>query len=129
MEWDAKTVKTWVSRSAPEPGRRPERPQPRPAPEALRPAPRRRLSTLRVALVVALLAAAFTFYIKHVQATADVLAELQQAERDNLRLHLKYNRLKGERDRGVGPGVVYRRAKALGLEEGLQYGPTVVVAE
>lgn len=86
---------------------------------------RSRFSTLRFALLLFALATAFSLYIGHVQSTQVVLAELQKAERDNLRLHLKYNRLKGEFDRATGPSRVYERARQIGLEEGIAYGPTI----
>ncbi len=67
----------------------------------------------------------FTLYVGHVQATQDVLADVQELRRENLRLHLRYNRVKGEFDRMTGPEVIYRRAKELGLEEGFAYGPAI----
>lgn len=88
-----------------------------------------RVSTLRFALLILAIAGGFTLYVGHVHATQNVLAELQQARQANLQLHLKYNRLKGEFDRATSPTVVYRRARQLGLEEGLAYGPTIRVDE
>jgi len=76
-------------------------------------------------LVLLALATVFTLFIGHVHATQDLLDELQQARRENLRLHLQHNRLKGEFDQATGPSVIYERAGAMGLEEGIAYGPTI----
>jgi hypothetical protein len=54
---------------------------------------------------------------------------MQQAKKENLRLHLKLNRLRGDFDRATGPAVVYQRAKEIGLEEGIAYGPTITERE
>lgn len=88
-----------------------------------------RVSTIRFALLVMLLAAAFTAYVGHVHATQALFAELQQARKENLRLHLKHDRLQGNYDRATGPSVVYDRARALGLEEDITYGPTIVLED
>jgi len=85
------------------------------------------VSTVRFALVVLALAAAFTAYVGHVHATQDLLARVQEARRTNQTLHLKHNRLKGEFDRATGPAVIHERARALGLEESLAYGPPITV--
>lgn len=85
------------------------------------------VSTVRFGLLLLAIAAAVTFYVGHVHATQDLVAEVQRARRDNLRLHLKMNRLKGEFDRTTGPAVIYRRARELGLEEGIAYGPTITI--
>ena len=84
-----------------------------------------KVSTVRFALVLLAVATVFTLYIGHVHATQDLLDELQQARRENLRLHLQHNRLKGAFDRATGPSVIYQRAGAMGLEEGIEYGPTI----
>ena len=86
-----------------------------------------RIPTVRVALLILTLAIGFTLYVGHVHATQEALAELQQLRRENLRLHLKYNRLKGEFDQATSPTVIHRRARALGLQEELTYGPTILV--
>lgn len=85
------------------------------------------VSTGRFALLILAIAAAFTLYVGHVHATQDLLAEVQQLRKDNMRLHMKYNRLNGEFDRRVGPAVIHERARALGLEEDIRYGPTIEV--
>lgn len=86
-----------------------------------------RISTTRFALVIVGLAVLFTLYVGHVHATQDLLAEVQQERRENLRLHLKYNRLKGDFDQMVGPSVIYGRAHRLGLVEDPSFGPTIEV--
>jgi hypothetical protein len=83
------------------------------------------VSTIRFGLVLLALAAVFTLYIGHVHATQDLLDDLQQVRRENLQLHLEDNRLKGTFDRLTGPSVVYQRAGAMGLKEGIAYGPTI----
>lgn len=85
------------------------------------------VSTKRFGLLVLLIAALFTLYIGHIHATQDLLSALEQTRRENLQLHLTYNRLKGEFDRVTGPAVIYERATALGLEEGITYGPTITL--
>lgn len=86
-----------------------------------------RVSTVRFALVILALAAVFTLYVGHVHATQDLLVRVQEARQTNQALHLKHNRLKGAFDRATGPSVVHERARALGLEESLEYGPTIEV--
>ena len=87
------------------------------------------VSTPKFALLVVCLAIGVALYVNHVYQTQAVLADLQQEQRERQRLHLKYNRLKGELDRLTSPSVVYQRATELGLEPDAAYGPTVVVAE
>jgi hypothetical protein len=86
-----------------------------------------RISTTRFAVLIVALAILFTTYVGHVHATQNLLANVQQLRRENLELHLKYNRLKGDFDRMVGPGVIYERAGRLGLVEDATYGPTIEV--
>ena len=85
------------------------------------------VSTLRFAAVVLLLAGAFTLYVGHVHATKDLLGEVQELRTENQRLHLKHNRLQGEFARKTSPSVIYERARELGLEESVTYGPPVRV--
>ncbi len=87
-----------------------------------------RISTRRFVVVIFTIATAFTLYVGHVYATQKVLSDLQSVRRENLRLHLKSNRLKGEFEYKTGPAVIYERARALGLEEGFSYGPTIHLA-
>lgn len=86
-----------------------------------------RVTTGQFVVLVLFVAACFTAYVGHVYATQELAANLQQARRANLRLHLRYDRLKGEFDQATGPAVVYDRARALGLEEGYAYAPTLEV--
>ncbi|MES3628868.1 MAG: hypothetical protein PPP56_01745 [Longimonas sp.] len=81
--------------------------------------------TWKFALVVILLAASFTGYVWHVNATQQLLADVQQAEAENQSLHIQYNYLQGERARQTGPSVIYERARALGLEETVAFGPSI----
>ena len=85
------------------------------------------VSTVRFALILAAVATAFTLYVGHVHATQDILAKTEAARKENHRLHLKYNRLKGEFDRMTGPAEVHRRANALGFIEDAAYGPTITL--
>ena len=84
-----------------------------------------RVSTVRFGVLVLVVAGLFTAYIGHVHATLALAVELHQVQRENMRLHLKLNRLKGDFDRATGPAVIYDRARALGLEEGIEYGPVI----
>ncbi len=83
------------------------------------------VSTLRFALLLFAMAAAFTVYVGHVYATQDLLAAVQEARKENQRLHMRYNQRKAAFDQATSPTVIYRRARALGLEEDVAYGPTI----
>jgi len=85
------------------------------------------VSTVRFALVILAVAGLFTLYVGHVHATTDLYSRLQQARAENQRLHLKHNRLKGEFDHRTGPSVIYERARELGLQESVTYGPPITV--
>lgn len=87
------------------------------------------ISTVRFAAVVLLLAGAFTLYVGHVHATKDLLSEVQTLRAENQRLHLKRNRLQGEFARKTSPSVIYERARALGLQESVTYGPPITIEE
>ena len=84
-----------------------------------------KLSTGRFVLLLLAAVMVLALYVGHVHATQDLAAELQQVRKENLKLHLKLNRLKGDFDRATGPSVIYRRARALGLEESIDYGPMI----
>jgi hypothetical protein len=75
------------------------------------------MSTLRFSLGILAVAALFTLYVGHVQATQDLLDDVYQARKENLALHLELNVLQGEYDTRTGPAVIYERANALGLRE------------
>ena len=87
-----------------------------------------KISTARFALVVFAIAGLLILYIGHVYTTQDILNDLQVLRRDNLRLHLQHNRLRGQYDAATGPSVIYRRAPDLGLEDGFIYGETIRTA-
>ena len=85
--------------------------------------------TLRFALLMVAVGALFTLYVGHVYATQELAAEVQQLQRENHRLILKHNRLRGEFDRMTAPSVILHRAEVLGLESGSAYGPTISLIE
>ncbi|QXD17083.1 cell division protein FtsL, partial [Rhodocaloribacter litoris] len=85
------------------------------------------VSTLRFALFLLVLALAVTLYVGHVHASQEVLTEVQRLRRENLDLHLKYNRLKGEYDQMTSPARIYERARGLGLVEDVTYGGTITI--
>lgn len=87
------------------------------------------VSTVRFALLVLLIAGGFTLYVGHVHATKDLLNQVQEARSKNQQLHLKHNRLKGEFDRRTGPSVIYERAREMGLEASVTYGPPISIDE
>ncbi len=78
--------------------------------------------SLRFGLLVLIACAIATAFVAHVYGTRDVLAELQAARSENVRLRLAGQRLRGDFDRMTGPDAVMPRAVALGLEEGVAYG-------
>ena len=88
-----------------------------------------RVSTVRFTLLVVLLTGGLTLYVSHVQATQELLNEVQRARIENRQLHLKLSRLKGAFDRRTGPTLIRRRAKELGLKTGISYGPSISVEE
>jgi len=85
------------------------------------------VSTVRFAAIILGLAVLFTLYVGHVHATQQLLADVQKARSQNHKLHLKHNRLKGEFDQATGPSVIYDRARDLGLQESVTYGPVITV--
>jgi hypothetical protein len=84
-----------------------------------------RLTTARFALWLFGIGIATTLYVGHVHATQDLFERLHALRKENLRLHLERDRLKGELDHALGPTVIYPKANALGLHEGFEYGPTL----
>ena len=85
--------------------------------------------SLRFGLVTLLACVFVTLFVAHVYATAATLDALQEARRQNDRLRLTHQRLKGDFDRMTGPRAVMPRAAALGLGEGVVYGPPITVAD
>ena len=85
--------------------------------------------SLRFGLLTLLACVVVTLFVSHVYATRATLGDLQDARRANERLRLTHQRLQGEVDQMTGPSVVMRRAAALGLEEGVAYGPPIRLGE
>ncbi|NND70921.1 MAG: hypothetical protein HKN43_05025 [Rhodothermales bacterium] len=85
------------------------------------------VSTAKVALLIIILAAGFTAYVGHVHATQELLATVQDMREENMRLHLKHNRIKGQYDKLTGPETIHRRAQELGLREGFAFGNEVII--
>lgn len=85
--------------------------------------------SLRFGLVTLLACVFVTLFVAHVYATAATLDQLQEVRRTNERLRLTHQRLKGEFDRMTGPQTILRRAAALGLDEGVAYGPSIRLAD
>ena len=83
------------------------------------------VSTARLALVIVASALILALYVGHVLATQEVLADLEQERKTNLRLQLELNQLEGRFERLTAPDEIYRRALVLGLEEGTDFGPSV----
>ncbi len=105
--WDA------LSKSVPRRSRRTEREE------------QPRLTTARFTLWLTGLALGATLYVGHVHATQQLFETLHAAKKENLRLHLTLDQLKGELDRTAGPAVLYPKARRLGLKEGFAFGPTI----
>lgn len=87
-----------------------------------------RLPAQRFYLGLLVLLCAVVGYVGHVYATKQLYRSVQTLSAQNLQLHLKHNRLRGELDAATAPSVVVGRARALGLEEGMAYGPTIPLA-
>ncbi len=85
--------------------------------------------TLRFAVLLMTACALFTLYVGHIYATQELAAEVQQLQKEELRLVLKHNRLRGEFDRMTSPSVILDRAAELGFEPGSAYGPTILVEQ
>jgi hypothetical protein len=83
----------------------------------------------RFVLIVLTAVVGLALYVGHVYAMQERLADMQHLEREQGRLLLKYNRLKGHFDQATSPMVIYRRARELGLEEGIEYGPAIHLHE
>lgn len=81
--------------------------------------------TLRFAVLLVAACALFTLYVGHIYATQALVEDVQVLRKENLRLVLKHNRLRGEFDRMTSPAVILDRAAALGLEPSPEYAPTI----
>lgn len=84
-----------------------------------------RVSTTRFLLYVVVLCIASITYVNHVYATQELLTELEKVRRENQQLHLRLNRLKATFDAATAPALVIPRARDLGLEEEVGYGPEI----
>lgn len=82
--------------------------------------PSRRFGVLAIGASVLLV-----LFLGHSYSTRATLDALQDARRENERLRLTHQRLRGDVDRMTGPSAVMSRAASLGLEEGVAYGPTI----
>lgn len=85
--------------------------------------------SLKTGLLALFAFVAVVAFVNHVYGTRATLDELQQARKDNERLRLTHQRLQGDVDRMTGPEAVMPRAMALGLEESVAYGPTIVLED
>jgi hypothetical protein len=85
--------------------------------------------TLRFALLLALACAALTLYVGHLYASQSLVDEVQELRRENLRLVMQQNRLRGEFDRMTAPAVILQRADAIGLRASGEYAPVIIVAD
>jgi len=83
------------------------------------------VSTVHFALVIVGIGLALGLYVRHVYATQEVLSMVERAKKEQLRLELKVNRFHGVLDQMTGPAAIYERARALGLEEDIMYGPAI----
>lgn len=85
----------------------------------------KRLPARRFYLALFVLLLVVVAYVGHIYATKQLYRSVQTLSAENLKLHLKHNRLRGELDAATAPSVVVARARALGLEEGMTYGPVI----
>jgi hypothetical protein len=85
--------------------------------------------TLRFALLLALACAALTLYVGHLYASQTLVDEVQELRRENLRLVMQQNRLRGEFDRMTAPSVILNRAEAIGLHGSGDYAPVIIITD
>jgi hypothetical protein len=83
--------------------------------------------SLRLGVLLLLACALMTAFVGHTFATQATLAEVQAAQKENERLRLTNQRLRGAFDRMTGPEAVMPAAARLGLEEGVAYGPALTL--
>ena len=83
--------------------------------------------SLRFGVMTVLACIVLTLFVSHVYATRATLDALQSARRQNEALRLTHQRLQGAFDRMTAPDVVMPRATALGLQEGVAYGPPITL--
>lgn len=85
--------------------------------------------TLRFAVLLVTACALFTLYVGHIYATQALVADVQTLRKDNLRLVLKHNRLRGEFDHMTSPTVILDRAAELGLAPSAAYASIIHLRE
>ena len=85
------------------------------------------MTTASFAIWLFAIAIGGTLYVGHVHGTQQTFEQLHALRKENTRLHMERDRLKGELDHAMGPAMIYPKAYELGLEEGLEYGPVVSV--
>jgi len=85
------------------------------------------VSTARLSLLILGAALLVTLYVGHVHATQRLAEDVQAMRSENLKLHLRFNRIRGAFDQASGPSVIYERARKLGLTESLPNGYPVIV--
>ncbi|OZC04102.1 hypothetical protein BSZ36_14595 [Rubricoccus marinus] len=83
--------------------------------------------SLKLGLLLLFACVLVTAFVGHTFATQATLADVQQARAENQRLRLTNQRLRGAFDRMTGPEAVMPRAAALGLDEGIAYGPSITL--
>lgn len=99
----------------------------RAAAKASRVRPLDAVPSLRFGVMTVLVCLVLTLFVSHVYATRATLDALQSARRQNEALRLTHQRLQGAFDRMTAPDVVMPRAAALGLQEGVAYGPPITI--
>ena len=87
------------------------------------------ISTRTFALYTFIAVILLGLYVSHVFATQQTLENLEQLERENLRLTLEYDQKNARFKNHISPDEVYRRAQELGLQAGTDFGPPVIIDE
>jgi hypothetical protein len=85
--------------------------------------------TLRFAAILALLCAALTLYVGHLYSSQSLVEDVQELRKEQQRLALQQNRLRGEYDRLTAPAVILERAAALGLNNSGDYAATIILLD
>lgn len=85
------------------------------------------IPTLRFALLVLIACGALVMYVGHLYASQALVEEVQALQREQSRLVLQQNRLRGEFDRATEPTLILDRASALGLRPADGYAPTLLM--
>lgn len=80
---------------------------------------------LGIALLIACVLV--TAFVGHTFATQATLSDVQAAQKENERLRLTNQRLRGAFDQMTGPEEVMPAAARLGLVEGVAYGPAIAL--